>query len=59
MDENNERLPAKLRYQWPWFVLAALILGVALAVVWMTFAVRQARETRDLDRPPSAGALTK
>ena len=59
MDENNERPPEKPRYKWPWFVLAALILGVALAVLWMSFAVRQAREMRDLDRPPSTGALTK
>ena len=23
------------RYQWPWFVLAAFLLAVALAIVWI------------------------
>lgn len=40
------------RYKWPWFVLAAAILFVTLAVIWMTFAVKREREQRDFFTPP-------
>jgi putative heme-binding domain-containing protein len=43
MDDNN----ARPRYRWPWFVLAALVLGAVLVVVWMSAAVRQIREQRE------------
>ena len=39
------------RYQWPWFVLAAFLLGVALAIVWMSFAVHREKEERDVNAP--------
>lgn len=39
--------PAPRRYQWPWFVLAAAILGILLAIVWMMGAVRRARQIRE------------
>ena len=39
------------RYKWPWFVLAAFLLGVVLAVVWMSFAVRRERQERDVNAP--------
>jgi hypothetical protein len=35
------------RYRWPWFLLAAVILGVVLAIVWMTAAIREVQEQRD------------
>ena len=46
MDDHNAN-SARPRYVWPWFVLAALVLGAVLAVVWMSVAVRQIRERRE------------
>jgi quinoprotein glucose dehydrogenase len=46
MDDNNAN-SAKPRYVWPKFVLAGLVLGVVLVVVWMSVAVRQVRERRE------------
>lgn len=46
MDDPNAN-PAKPRYRWPRFVLAALVLGAVLVVVWMSVAVRQIRERRE------------
>jgi hypothetical protein len=39
------------RYQWPWFVLAAFLLAVALAIVWLSFAVHREKEERDVNAP--------
>jgi hypothetical protein len=50
MNEPNETLPQR-RYLWPWFVLAAFVLAVVLAVVWMSFAVKREREQRDYSAP--------
>ena len=45
------------RYRWPWFVLSAFLLGVALAIVWMSYAVHRERQERDLSAPvPTAPA---
>jgi hypothetical protein len=38
-------------YKWPWFVLAAVLLGIALAIVWMSFAVRKVERERDGSAP--------
>jgi len=48
MNGQNENPP---RYHWPWFVLAAFLLGVALAIVWMSFAVHREKQERDLNAP--------
>jgi hypothetical protein len=54
MAEPNENPP---RYKWPWFVLAAFLLGVALAIVWMSFAVHRERQERNFNAPlPNAPA---
>ena len=50
MNEPNENPPR--RYKWPWFVLVAFVLFVLLAIVWMSFAVRNVEEERDLNPPP-------
>ncbi|MGD0613973.1 MAG: hypothetical protein ABSA69_00855 [Verrucomicrobiota bacterium] len=52
MDERNGTAASTRRYKWPWFVLGALLLGIALAVLWMSVAVRRAREWRDPTSPP-------
>jgi hypothetical protein len=48
MDEN-EAATSPPHYRWPWFVLAAVILGIALAFLWMSVAVRRIREQRTAD----------
>jgi hypothetical protein len=50
MNEPDENLP-KRTYKWPWFVLAAVVLGVVLAIVWMSYAVHRERQQRDLSAP--------
>ena len=46
MNEPNEK---PRRYKWPWFVLAAFLLGVALAILWMIFDVRTIEQERRLE----------
>ena len=43
---QNER-----RYTWPWFVLAAVLLAIALAVLWMSKEIARTRRIRDLNAP--------
>jgi hypothetical protein len=43
----------KRRYTWPWFVLAAVLLAIALAVLWMSKEVERTRRIRDLNVPAS------
>jgi hypothetical protein len=47
-------LPPKRRYRWPWVVLAAFLLWVLLAIVWMSAAVRHVEQQRDFSAPPSS-----
>jgi len=42
---------SKPRYSWPWFVLAAVLLAIALAVLWMSKEVARARRIRELNSP--------
>jgi hypothetical protein len=53
MSEPNEN---PRHYLWPWFVLAAVVLGVALAIVWMSFAIHREKQERDFNAPIPAGA---
>jgi hypothetical protein len=50
----NELDKKPRRYQWPWWVLAAFLLGVALAVLWMIFDVQTIEQERNLNIPPAA-----
>ncbi|HXI69552.1 MAG TPA: hypothetical protein VNN22_04270 [Verrucomicrobiae bacterium] len=50
MNEPGDNLP-KQNYKWPWFVLAAVVLAVVLAVVWMSYAVKHERDQRDFSEP--------
>ena len=54
MTNNMGNLPDpehKRRYTWPWFVLAAVLLAIALAVLWMSKEVARARRIHDLNAP--------
>jgi len=56
MNAPNEKPPPP-RYKWPWFVLAAFLLGVALAILWMSFAIRKVEQERNVNAPlPADGA---
>lgn len=50
MNEPGDN-PSKARYKWPWFVLAAFVLAVVLAVMWMSYAVKHERDQRDFSAP--------
>src|SRR5439155_22171043 len=54
-DKNTKDAAAKPRYKWPWFVLAAVLLGAALALVWMSGEIERTRRIRDLNSPTQQG----
>jgi hypothetical protein len=47
MNQSRGTPSPRTGYRWPWLVLTALLLGVVLAILWMSFAVRRTRELRD------------
>jgi len=52
----NESKENPRRYQWPWFVLAAVVLFLALAVLWVGVAINKVEQQRDMNTPVPAGA---
>jgi hypothetical protein len=48
----------KPSYTWPWFVLAAFLLAVLLAVLWMSSEVRRMRQIRELNAPAPTSQLS-
>ncbi|HVM49565.1 MAG TPA: hypothetical protein VMU04_16165 [Candidatus Acidoferrum sp.] len=48
---NPEEPEARRTYAWRWWVLAAVLLGIALAVLWMSWEVARTRMIRDLSAP--------
>ena len=44
-DENN--LPPRRHYTWPWWVLGAVLLAIVLAVLWMSQEISRTRRIRD------------
>lgn len=44
--EQNPR-----RYKWPWFVLGAVVLGIVLAIIWVSAAVRKIEREKDMNAP--------
>lgn len=55
MNEPDENAP-KPKYKWPWFVLAAVILGIVLTIIWVTFAAVREKSESDFSAPlPSQG----
>ena len=53
MNEPNEKPP---RYKWPWFVLAAVVVFVLLAILWVSFAIRAVERERSANPPAPATA---
>ena len=38
-------------YKWPWAVAAAVIVGIVLAVIWVSIAVKKVERERDYNAP--------
>jgi hypothetical protein len=52
MSEPDE-IPPQPNYRWPKFVLAAVVLFIVLAVVFVAFKARQIEQQRDFNAPMS------
>jgi hypothetical protein len=50
MNESDSSLPPR-KYRWPWFFWGAVILFIALAVLWVGFAAHQIATERDPSTP--------
>ena len=50
----NQAKPARPKYRWPWFLLAAIVLAIILAIAWMSVEVSRTRRNRDLNNPASS-----
>jgi len=46
----NEANPTP-RYRWPWFLLAAVVLAIVLAVVWVNHEVQRTRRIQQINAP--------
>ena len=54
MADDKSKLPStetRPRYTWPWWVLGAVLLAIALAVLWMSKEIERTRRIRDLNAP--------
>ncbi len=51
MNEPDE-IPPPQNYKWPWFVAAAVVLFLALAVVFVGFKAMQIKQERNFNDPP-------
>jgi hypothetical protein len=54
MADDKSNLPSAKpgpRYTWPWWVLGAVLLAIALAVLWMSQEIQRTRRIRDLNTP--------
>jgi len=51
-----DEIPPKQKYKWPWFVLAAVVLFIVLAVVFVGLKAREIKQERDFTAPVPTGA---
>jgi hypothetical protein len=52
---NHEQEPGNRRsYVWPWFVLAAVLVGIVLAVLWLSAEIERTRRIRDANKAVGA-----
>ena len=59
MSEPEKNLPPNLpprKYKWPWFVLAFVVLGIVLAVVFVALAAKKIEQQRDYNAPLPSSA---
>ncbi len=43
--------PERPKYRWPWLVLLAVLVGIVLAVLWMSHEVERTKRIRDANMP--------
>ena len=43
-------------YKWPWIAAAVVLLGIVLAVIWITVAARKIERERDWSTPLPGGS---
>src|ERR1043166_9640473 len=55
MAKQQNQAPQR-RFQWPWFLLAAFLLGCVLAVLWVTAEARRIKRQRQYDFVPVGAA---
>ena len=55
-ERNNNSL--RQNYRWPWFVLAAVVLGIVLTVLFVAVAAKKVEQQRDF-APLPASAPTR
>ena len=56
MNEPDENSP-KRKYKWPWVVLAFVILGFALAILFVALAAKKIEQQRDFTPLPASAPL--
>lgn len=49
--DNQAGAGQRPRYKWPWYLLGAVLLAFALAVLWMSREVERMRLIRDANAP--------
>ena len=55
MNEPVEKIPPRT-YRWPWFLLAAVLLGIVLAIIWVAYAANREKQERNFSAPlPTQG----
>jgi hypothetical protein len=52
-DSRQEKAAAR-KYSWPRFVIAALVLAVVLAALWLSFEIRRTQRIRQLNSPTAS-----
>jgi hypothetical protein len=50
-DPEQGNKPVQRHYRWPLFVIAGIILGILLAILWLSFEVRRTERIRQLNSP--------
>ncbi len=51
---KTEPIKPPLRRNWPWLLLAAIVLGALLAILWLSLEVRRLKERRQYYIPSEA-----
>ncbi len=55
--DKQQNSGTQRRYTWPWFVLAAFLIAILLAVLWMSREIERTRRIRELNSPaPKSGS---
>ena len=50
-DAAKSDTDTRQEYTWPWWVLGAFLLAIALAVLWMSQEIGRTRRIRELNAP--------